>query len=198
MAILGVDLTFPEGSVAVVESGSVLSIVSWGNSKMHAELVFAEIDRCLKVAGLGLGEIEKVVVTSGPGSFTGVRLSVTVGKSFQVGGLPVFSISTLKAVTVGFDLDSIAVVIPARRNRFYTLVDGEEGDFTVEEVIRKVEGKIVVYRNELPKEFLSFPSIRDMTPLALKAALAPENFLEPLRFHYIRNHDAKKPQDLPR
>ncbi len=192
MVTLGIDLTLPEGSVAVAEGSNVLSVISWGNPKMHAELVFAKVRDCLTTAGLKLEDIDRIVVTSGPGSFTGVRLSVTVGKSFKVSGFSVFSISTLKALTDGLNLGNVAAIIPARRNRFYTLIDGVEEDLTEEEILEKIEGKILVYRGDLPERLSFLPSVREITPLAVKAALASENRLEPLRFHYIRNHDAKK------
>ena len=197
MLTVAVDLTLPEGSVAVSKDGELLSVVSWGIPKKHAERVFVEINRCLETVNLSREDIERVIVTSGPGSFTGVRLSVTVGKAFKCCGVPVFSTSTLKAMVAGFESLGFSVVplIPGRRKRFYALVEGEHIDVGEEELLARLlqlKEPLILYRGEIPQGFLEkFRCLRDLTPLAAKLLNLPESQLEPLRFNYVRDHDAK-------
>ena len=199
MLTVAVDLSLPEGSVAVGDSGSVLAVVWWSTPRKHAEVVFSEIDRCLKVAGCSREDIEGVVVTSGPGSFTGVRLSVTVGKAFQCCGVSVFSISTLKGMKSAFESLGVTVVpvIPGRRKRFYTLVEGKLLDIGEEDLferLRLLKDPLVVYKGEIPESILEgFRCLRDLTPLAASLLLVSEEELEPLKFRYVRDHDAKPP-----
>ncbi|TCK03447.1 tRNA (adenosine(37)-N6)-threonylcarbamoyltransferase complex dimerization subunit type 1 TsaB [Phorcysia thermohydrogeniphila] len=197
MVTVAVDLSLPEGSVAVGVNEELLSVVSWSIPKKHAERVFVEIDRCLEATNLSKRDVERVIVTSGPGSFTGVRLSVTVGKAFKCCGVPVFSTSTLKAMVAGFESLGFLVVpvIPGRRKRFYTLIGEELLDIGEEELLERL-GRLgeplVVYRGEIPQSiFKRFRCLKDLTPLAARLLSVPESQLEPLRFNYVRDHDAK-------
>ena len=68
MIRVAVDLSLPEGSIAVENEGSLLSQVAWNRPKLHAEVVYSQIERALNLAGVRKEEIEEVVVSSGPGS----------------------------------------------------------------------------------------------------------------------------------
>ncbi len=197
MIRLAVELSLPEGSIAVEREGEVVSQVAWNRPKLHAEAVYCQIERALKLAGAERNEIEEVVVSSGPGSFTGVRLSVTVGKAFKEAGLKVLSATTLKALGYGYDLLGFnpIPVIEARRGRVYAKVNGELLDIQVKELlgrIEELENPLIVYKGnpELPPKV---KAVEETTPLAVKLLKLPKSELSPLTFHYVRNHDAKPP-----
>jgi tRNA threonylcarbamoyladenosine biosynthesis protein TsaB len=200
MIRLGVELSLPEGSVSVERNGEILSQVSWKRPKLHAEVVYAQIDRALKLAGAEKDEVEEVVVSSGPGSFTGVRLSVTVGKAFKAIGVKVFSATTLEALAYGYEKLGFTPVplIPARRGRVYAKVGEEYLDAPLEEIserLAELQNPLVVYKGEveLPE---GFKATQELLPLSTKLLLLPKNLLSPLTFHYVREHDAK-PQSPP-
>jgi tRNA threonylcarbamoyladenosine biosynthesis protein TsaB len=197
MVTVAVDLSLTEGSVAVGIDGELLSVVSWNMPKRHAERVFIEIDRCLESVGLSRNDIERVIVTSGPGSFTGVRLSVTVGKAFRCCGVPVFSTSTLKAMATGFEFlgFTVAAVIPGKRKRFYALAEKEffdVGEEKLVELLDQLKDPLVVHKGEIPQVIVErYRCLKDLTPLAARLLSVPESQLEPLTFNYVRDHDAK-------
>ncbi|RUM42537.1 MAG: tRNA (adenosine(37)-N6)-threonylcarbamoyltransferase complex dimerization subunit type 1 TsaB [Desulfurobacterium sp.] len=197
MLTVAVDLSLPEGSVAVGVDGELLSLASWGIPKKHAERVFVELDRCLEAVGFSRSDVERVIVTSGPGSFTGVRLSVTVGKAFSVCGVPVFSVPTLKAMSFGLESLGFSVVplFPGRRGRFYALIGEEQFDIGEEELLRRLgrlKEPLILYKGEVPQSLLErFKCLKDLTPLAVKLLNLPKGELEPLTFNYVRDHDAK-------
>jgi tRNA threonylcarbamoyladenosine biosynthesis protein TsaB len=192
--ILGVDLCFSEGSVCVAKDGIPVSLASWNAYREHSVKIFVEIERCLENAGLKVEDVDKVVVSSGPGSFTGVRLSVTVGKVFKVcGKSEVYSVSTLSALRFGYEKlgKEVVPVIPARKERFYAF-DGE--DLTEDELVKRLKGlndPIVVFKGQEVPDFLKeFPVILELTPLAKKLVLMEKHFKE-LTFDYVRPPDAK-------
>ncbi|RUM88204.1 MAG: tRNA (adenosine(37)-N6)-threonylcarbamoyltransferase complex dimerization subunit type 1 TsaB [Thermovibrio sp.] len=196
MIRLGVDLSIPEGSVAVAQGSNVLAQSSWNRPKIHSEVVFLKIDEILKTAGFSREDIAEVVVTSGPGSFTGVRLSVSLGKAFKECGKKVLSATTLSALSAGYENIGFTPipVIWGRRGRVYAEVKGELLDVSPSELSEKlseVENPLIVYKGELPKELSKFPNIEENTPLAVKLLKIKEELLLPLRFHYVREHDAK-------
>ncbi|WP_457679175.1 tRNA (adenosine(37)-N6)-threonylcarbamoyltransferase complex dimerization subunit type 1 TsaB [Thermovibrio sp.] len=195
MIRLAVELSLPKGSVAVERDGEIASCIEWNRPKKHAEFVYLEIERALNLAGIKKEEVEEVVVSSGPGSFTGVRLSVSVGKAFKVAGVRIFSSSTLNALSYGYEKLGFTPVpvIPARRGRVYSKLGRELLDLPLSELLKRlkeVEKPLIVYAGEveIPNELLSF---KEETPLSVKLLRLPRELLSPLTFHYVREHDAK-------
>jgi tRNA threonylcarbamoyladenosine biosynthesis protein TsaB len=196
MIRLGIDLSLPEGSIAVSRGNEILSSVSWNRPKIHAEVVFEQIDNLLNLVDISKDEVEEVVVSSGPGSFTGVRLSVSVGKAFKECGKRVFSGTTLRALSSGYEKLGFTPVplIPARRGKYYTEIEGVSLDIDlveIQEKLREIEKPLIVFKGEIPKELSLFPNVEEKTPLAVKLLRLEREFLSPLKFHYVREHDAK-------
>ena len=206
MTVIGIDLCTSEGSVSLVKEGKPLGISMWNQPRKHAERVFVEIERLLKESGVEKEDVNLAVVTSGPGSFTGVRLSVTIGKSLQVLGLDVKAVSALQLL--GFGILKlglpVASLFPGRRNRYYTLIRERIGDsaevldLTEEELfstLKELSEYKVVYKEIIPETIKNeFKALYETTSLSLTAALLPfeaPQLLKSLHFYYIRDHDAK-------
>ena len=195
MIRLAVELSLPEGSVAVERDGEVVSQVAWLRPKLHAEVVYSQIERALNLAGVKKEEIEEVVVSSGPGSFTGVRLSVTLGKAFKAAGFRVLCTTTLRALAQGYEELGFTPVplIPARRGRVYAQIGRELLDaelHLVVERLKELPNPLIVYKGEaeLPE---GVKAVKEKTPLAVKLLAVNREELSPLTFHYVREHDAK-------
>lgn len=85
----------------------------------HAKNIVSSIDLLLKEAGLTIENLDKIIIGYGPGSYTGVRMSVTVGKMLAVfKKIPLYTISTLKLMASGYD-DVVKVSIDARRGNAF-------------------------------------------------------------------------------
>lgn len=201
MIRLGVELSLAEGSVSVERDGEILSQTSWNRPKLHAEAVYPQIERALKLAGASRKEIGEVVVSSGPGSFTGVRLSVTVGKAFKAVGVKVLCATTLDALAWGYQNLGFSPVplLPARRGKVYAKVEDRALDLPLKELLeslKEIKNPLIIYKGqvELPKEVRAF---KELTPLSTKLLSLPKELLTPLKFHYIRDHDAKPQNPSP-
>lgn len=126
MLILGLDSSAVAGSCALCEiSGekTVLVAESFINTKQtHSQTLMPMAESMLKSAGIGFDKLDRVAVTSGPGSFTGVRIGVAAAKGLGYAlGIPCTGVSALHAIALnltGFN-GIICAVMDARRSQFY-------------------------------------------------------------------------------
>jgi tRNA threonylcarbamoyl adenosine modification protein YeaZ len=86
--------------------------------KKHSELIIPTLESLMTKMNISMKDIRDVIVTLGPGSFTGIRLALTVAKTIGFAlGKKVYGISSLQAYSL-LDQPSI-VFLDARANRFY-------------------------------------------------------------------------------
>lgn len=101
--------------------------------KKQSETIFPELIRLMKEAGWESEDIDEVVITDGPGSYTGVRIAMCVAKVLCTRKqLPLYAISTLQ-LYAGMDEEAF-VMLDARSNRVYAGVL-DKGCFAGEETI---------------------------------------------------------------
>lgn len=122
MKILAIDTSAVCASVAVTESGKILSEASVNTGLTHSRTLMPMIDSVLKNAEIGLSEIDLFACSVGPGSFTGVRIGVAAVKGLCDGtGKKCMPVSTLEALAYNLaDRNCIAVsVMDARCQQVY-------------------------------------------------------------------------------
>ncbi|MGE0353810.1 MAG: tRNA (adenosine(37)-N6)-threonylcarbamoyltransferase complex dimerization subunit type 1 TsaB [Gemmatimonadales bacterium] len=78
---LAIETSGDEASVALGREGVVHARAGVSGARRHAALLLPTVERVLEEAGRTLDDIEGVVVSDGPGSFTGLRVGATVAKS---------------------------------------------------------------------------------------------------------------------
>ena len=81
------------------------------------------LDQCMKTAGLSPRDLDGIACTSGPGSFTGIRIGVSTAKGLAHAiGLSIIAVPTLDALAYNiFDITSLIIpVMDARRGQVYT------------------------------------------------------------------------------
>jgi tRNA threonylcarbamoyladenosine biosynthesis protein TsaB len=95
--VLGLDTSGYANAVGVVDGDNVLADSVIPARKDSLEQIVANIDDVLKDAGLKLEDVEGIGVGLGPGSWTGIRVGVTVGKMLALAaGKPVAGVATLE------------------------------------------------------------------------------------------------------
>ena len=99
MLILALDTTTRAGSAAVMRDDEVLAVVQGDASRTHGERLPGELDRALSEVGIARRELNLLVVASGPGAFTGLRIGLAAMQGLaMVLEVPVIGVSALDAV----------------------------------------------------------------------------------------------------
>ena len=123
MKVLGVDTSTRAGSVALLEGDTVLAEVSVNSTQTHAKRLMCAVDATLEMAGLTIAECDGFAVTTGPGSFTGLRIGVSTVKGLGFATKkPVAAVSTLDALVYQFLSfpHLICPLLDARKGQIYT------------------------------------------------------------------------------
>ena len=69
-------------AVGLEKDGNLIYKNEYDAFKKQSELLAKEIDDCFKISGVSANEVRRVVVTNGPGSYTGIRIGLTFAKVF--------------------------------------------------------------------------------------------------------------------
>jgi len=118
MRFLLIDTCGAEGRVALAEDERVLAEAVMPG-RTYSERLVSEGMRLLREAGWGLAELSAMVVVTGPGSFTGVRVGVSAAKGWsEAASVPVIAVSRLELLAVEVRGDVVAV-LDAGRGEFY-------------------------------------------------------------------------------
>ncbi len=131
MKILAFDTTAKIASVAVLEDERVLAEYSVDNGLTQSELILPMAEDILRKLKLDFSDIELYAVTTGPGSFTGVRIGVSLVKGLAFGrNIPIVEVSTLEALAENISpLDGLLVpCMDARRGEVYNALFTSDGE----------------------------------------------------------------------
>src|SRR5450631_402601 len=137
MRILAIDTALPAISACVLDEGAERpeSIETIAMERGHAEALLPLIDRVMAAAEGGFASLDRVAVTAGPGSFTGLRVGIAAARAIGLAcKIPVIGVSTLAALAAPLILEQkpglTAVAINARRGNVYFAAFGPDGRAT--------------------------------------------------------------------
>ena len=122
MIILALEFSSSQRSVAVARDGCVLTETSeTGGRETHA---FGMIEKVLASAKIARGEIECLAVGLGPGSYTGIRVALSIAQGWQLAtGVKLLGIGTVECLAAQVQAEKlfgrVNVVIDAQRGEFY-------------------------------------------------------------------------------
>jgi tRNA threonylcarbamoyladenosine biosynthesis protein TsaB len=119
MIVLGLDTCLSACSVAVIDGDRVLAHASEDMTRGHQERLAPMAERVMAEAGLSFDRLDRIAVTVGPGSFTGLRVGVAFAKGLATAlGLPAVGVGTLEALAAS-EAGLVFAVIDARRDQIY-------------------------------------------------------------------------------
>lgn len=122
MKILSLECSATAASACITEDGKVLS-TSFINVKMtHSQTLLPMVKNSLDAANIKLQDIGAIAISSGPGSFTGIRIGIAAVKGLAFkDDLPCISVSTLESMAHLFKTQNaiICAVMDARCNQVY-------------------------------------------------------------------------------
>jgi tRNA threonylcarbamoyladenosine biosynthesis protein TsaB len=136
MTILAIDTSnYPLG-VALIEDNQVLGEYITNLKKNHSVRIMPAIQTLMRDCERVPAQLTKIVVAKGPGSYTGVRIGVTIAKTMAWSlKIPLVGISSLEVIAAGagryFD-GYISPLVDARRGQVYTgLYQYQSGVLTI-------------------------------------------------------------------
>ena len=185
MLILAFESTAKAASAALVRDGKLVSQYSQCSGLTHSRTLLPMGEDMLKNAELTLGDVDLLAVAHGPGSFTGVRIGVSMVKGLAwAGDKPCVGVSTLEAMAWhGLAAGGlICPVMDARRSQVYNAL------FRIQDgrPVRLTEDRPIALE-ELAEELKAFGesafligdgaelSFRALTDRGVPCVLAPEN-----------------------
>ena len=209
--LLGIDTCGPSGSVALARSDAgrldLLDQVELVGRTYSATLVGA-VRELLARRSLRLGDLAALVVVSGPGSFTGVRVGLSAAKGFaEPSGLPVLAVSRL--AVLAHKAGTGAAALDAHRGEVFVRLSGAASESGRE----LLAGAYEITREPMPRQIAVCDAaaelFRTAWPAVQQVVVAPPMAADALQFalpriaqrdfddvatldgHYLRRSDAE-------
>jgi tRNA threonylcarbamoyladenosine biosynthesis protein TsaB len=223
MLILAIDTALDACAAAVLDTGTgkLIAMESQAMKRGHAEALMPLIARVMKQATLPFAALDRVAVTSGPGSFTGLRVGLSAARGIALAaGKPAVGLTTLSAYAAPIVSENgeqpVISAIDARHGQVYFQVVSGDGSSLIRPRAGLIEEAVAASRfgaphlvgnaaailaERWPKD--AEPPVRvealpapDISWVAwLGAAVSPST--APARPFYLRAPDAKPSQDKP-
>ena len=222
MLILAIDTALDACAACVLDTDAARLIAqeSQAMKRGHAEALMPLIGRVIREAGIAFAALDRIAVTTGPGSFTGLRVGLSAARGIGLAAdKPVVGLSTLTAYAapvVGQNAaQPVLSAIDARHDQVYfQVVSGDGGSLMrprvapIEEALGAAQfgavhlvgnaAKILADRwpaDASPPFKVDPQPAPDIAWLAwLGAAVSPD--IAPARPYYLRAPDAKPQKDL--
>src|SRR5712672_1554875 len=223
MLILAIDTALDACGAAVLDTAQnrLIAQESLAMKRGHAEALMPLIARVMKASGIAFASLDRIAVTTGPGSFTGLRVGLSAARGIALAAdKPVVGLTTLTAYAAPFvgenSAHPILSAIDARHDHVYFQVVSGDGGSLVKPKVAPISEALEASRFGAPHlvgnaaKILADrwpsdapPPIKvDVQPAPdinwvawLGAAVSPET--APARPYYLRAPDAKLPKDSP-
>ena len=221
MLILAIDTALDACAAAVLDTDAakIIAQESQPMKRGHAEALMPLIARVMKASGVAFTALDRIAVTKGPGSFTGLRVGLSAARGIALAaGKPAVGLTTLTAYAAPFVGENsqhpIISAIDARHDHVYFQVVSGDGGSLIKPKVAPISEALEASRFGAPHlvgnaaKILAdrWPSDApppfkvDMQPAPdigwvawLGAAVSPE--MAPASPYYLRAPDAKPPKD---
>jgi tRNA threonylcarbamoyladenosine biosynthesis protein TsaB len=205
MIVLALDTCFARCAACLFDSagGGVLAEESLAMERGHAEVLAPMVERILSQAKLKPSDIQRVAVTTGPGTFTGLRIGLSFARAFGLAkGISVVGLDTLQAVALSAEGEHPFIVHKAGQSGYYHCLEVGHGEHItllslgeVEDRLAAMPGLVLgtaadefaVHEGRRRNRDLDLPVLTKLAAYAA-AASAPDSMPDPV---YIRAPDAK-------
>ena len=162
MRILYLDTSSSFLYAGIVEDNKILSSITKDFGKDLSTNTLNEIRNLFNESNLSPEDVDKIIVVNGPGSFTGIRIGLTIAKTYAWSlNIPITTISSLEAMAISTSgYDYYIPVIDARRGHVYAGIYDKDYNailtdryINFEELENKVkrftESKIIITNNDI-------------------------------------------------
>ncbi len=221
MLILAIDTALDACAAGVLDTGAgkLLAQESQAMKRGHAEALMPLIARVIKQSGLAFAALDRIAVTTGPGSFTGLRVGLSAARGIALAAdKPVVGVTTLTAYAAPIVSESgkhpVISAIDARHDHVYFQVVSGDGSSLIRPRVAPIEEALAASRfgaphlvgnaagiladrwpaDALPPFKVDAQAAPDIAWVAwLGAAVSPNT--APARPFYLRAPDAKPSKD---
>lgn len=134
MKLLALDAATTACSVACWSGGAVIAQATETAGRRQAEILMPMVQSAMREAGFDYHMLDLIAVTTGPGSFTGVRIGLATARGLALAsGLPLTGVTTLQALAAAPAAHErrggpILAVLDARRDQLYGQFFDKNGD----------------------------------------------------------------------
>lgn len=132
MNIIAIDASGIAGSVAYIANGKLVGEYYVCHKLTHSQTIMPMLEHLKGMIGIDLEKVDAIATTSGPGSFTGIRIGVATAKAMAMAlQVPLIGIPTLDVMAnnMTFTDAIICPIMDARRNQVYTAYyEWQEGE----------------------------------------------------------------------
>jgi tRNA threonylcarbamoyladenosine biosynthesis protein TsaB len=223
MLILAIDTALDACAACVLdtEADRVIARESLAMKRGHAEALMPTIARVMEQSGLSFSALDRIAVTTGPGSFTGLRVGLSAARGIALAaGRPAVGVTTLTAyaapVVNEHGEHPVIAAIDARHDHVYFQVVGGDGTSLIAPQVAPIADALAAWRfgpphlvgnaaeilgehwpaHAAPPVAVDAQMAPDIAWVAwLGAAVSPES--APARPYYLRAPDAKPSKDMP-
>jgi len=125
MLIIGLDTTSQSGSVSLINENKILGECLFNVGPRHSENVVSSLEWLLKTLNTDKGDIDALAVSIGPGSFTSVRVGVTIAKSLAYSmKIKIVGVSSLEVLAMNIPQTemNICSILDAKREEVYSAI----------------------------------------------------------------------------
>ena len=132
MTFLCLEGATDDWSVALMTEGGTLGELSFGREKPMASFLVPAIRDVLQSSGKTIKELDAIVISSGPGSYTGLRIVASTAKGLCLGsGRPLIAVPTLKSISwqgvKSQAYDRVIAIMDARRQDVFCAIYDNNG-----------------------------------------------------------------------
>lgn len=150
MITLGMDTSFHFLSLVLMKDDKVIASLQKEAYKQQSETILSELDLLFKSVGLKPKDLNQIVLTKGPGSYTGLRIAMSIAKIIaSTANVSLYTVSSLHLLA-GLKKD-VSILIDARAQRVYfaryNLGNSviEDGIFTLEEAQKRIQKDDMIF-----------------------------------------------------
>ena len=187
MKILAVETSTLVGSIALIEDGQLLTEHQMEIKATYSDTLFPLIDRALQDVSISIHEIDGYAIAIGPGSFTALRIGLTVIKGFALAaGKPMVGIPSLDGLAHNLCFSDLMIcpILDARKGEVYTAFYKRENGPVLKKLTpdRVVDPKILL--DEIDEEVIFLGDGVDVYRDLIKSKLKDNAFFAPLHLKY--------------
>ena len=140
MISLFIDTSMVNVSISIVKDNKIMSSIQEDIPNEHSKYATSYVKKVIDDAGIDANDVDNILVVNGPGSFTGVRIGVTIAKTYgYLINKEIIPVSSLKALAISSNKNvNVMSVITANRSSYYVgIYDSKYNNIIDEEFVSR-------------------------------------------------------------